>query len=114
MLPKGLSNHTKFATYFLNMGLTPPPPFLKNFKKNADLVEGGTPKSVSFQGFHKNAPLYVRVFQVYNKIAPPVCPCLYKGLILSVSFQGSDEMLPCVSVSFQGSVLCSPLAAILH
>ena len=25
MLPKGLYNHTKFATYFLNMGLTPPP-----------------------------------------------------------------------------------------
>ena len=42
MLPKGLSNHTKFATYFLNMGLTPPP-FLNNVKKNADLVEEVTP-----------------------------------------------------------------------
>ena len=33
MLPKGLYNHTKFATYFLNMGLTPLPPFEQCSKK---------------------------------------------------------------------------------
>ena len=35
-------------TYFLNMGLTPPPPpLLNNVKKNADLVAVGSPKRVT-------------------------------------------------------------------
>ena len=47
MLPKGINNHTKSATKFLNMGLTPPPPsFWTMWKKNADLVEDGTPNEV--------------------------------------------------------------------
>ena len=42
MLPKGLSNHTKFATYFFNMGLTLPP-FLNNVKKKCGSGRGGHP-----------------------------------------------------------------------
>ena len=42
MLPKGLYNHTKFATYFLNMGLILPP-LLNNVKKNCGSGEGGHP-----------------------------------------------------------------------
>ena len=47
MLPKGLNNYTKFATTFLNMGLTPPPPppppppsLLNNVQKNCDCAFG--------------------------------------------------------------------------
>ena len=42
MLPKGLYNHTKFATYFLNMGLTPPP-LLNNVQKKCGSGGGWLP-----------------------------------------------------------------------
>ena len=43
LLTTALWNYAKSAPKFLNMGLTPPPPFWTMFKKTAELVTGGTP-----------------------------------------------------------------------
>ena len=54
MLPKGLKNYTQFATNFLNIGLTPPPPPLNKVKKTVELVRDGTTMRKIFQIQNEN------------------------------------------------------------
>ena len=48
--------------YFLNMGLTPPPPLLNNIKKTAGLIKRYIPKQDGWPPVFNENCLYVDVF----------------------------------------------------
>ena len=73
MLPKGLKNYTKFATKFLNMGLTSPP-FWTMLKKTADLAKDGTPYRTVL--CNKHFPISTQIIPNFHwaKLGLPILP----------------------------------------